>query len=111
MAKNKTISNQDLQKFSVDVSLSAKVVELLQDKKMSLSKIAKLMDLSKSFVSRVAKGERSLTIARLKKLEERLQLPLPLLLLEAVETKSMSKKLKEQYRALRNAVGKFTNLS
>lgn len=111
MKERKTFINDRLKSVQVDTDVSAKIIQQLQRKGMSLSQIGKLMDLSKSFVSRVKNGERSLTISRLSKLEEKLNLPLPLLFLGAIETQSMPNKLKKQYEALRNAFIKSADLS
>ena len=48
-------------------------------------------------MSRVARGERSFTIDHLKKLEQTLNLPLPLLLLQATSKASISKELRPYY--------------
>jgi transcriptional regulator with XRE-family HTH domain len=77
---------------------------------MSLSEIGELMDLDKSFVSRVRNGKKNLTIERLKKLERALDFPLPLLLLEAVDQYSIPDGFKPHYEALRKVLIKSADL-
>jgi transcriptional regulator with XRE-family HTH domain len=86
---------KELQK--TDSSLSAEVVTFLREQGLTLKEIGQLLDLSESFMSRVARGERSLTIDHLKKLEQNLNQPLPLLLLQATAKTSISKELRPYY--------------
>ncbi|MCA9242305.1 MAG: helix-turn-helix transcriptional regulator [Phycisphaerales bacterium] len=66
------------------VSLSADLVAYLRDSRgMSLRQIGELVDLSESYVSRVANGQRRFTLEHLDRFEKALGQPLPLLLLEA----------------------------
>ncbi len=66
------------------VSLSADLVAHLRDTQgMSLRQIGELVDLSESYVSRVANGQRRFTLEHLDRFEKALGQPLPLLLLEA----------------------------
>lgn len=67
------------------VSLSADLVRYLRvQRALTLRQIGELVDLSESFISRVAAGERSFTIEHLNRFEQVLGAPLPVLLLEAV---------------------------
>lgn len=64
-------------------TLSVRLVEWLKQQGKSQKDVAGLLGVSESFISRVASGHRSLTIEHLAKLEDRLKLPLPVLLLES----------------------------
>jgi transcriptional regulator with XRE-family HTH domain len=64
-------------------SLSMRLVEWLKRQGKAQKDIAALLEVSESFISRVASGHRSLTIDHLAVLEDRLKLPLPVLLLES----------------------------
>ena len=110
MRKEPNVLNVAANRMSVGPSISAEVVEFLQNKDMSLSKIAQLTGLSKSYISRVKNRERSFTVATLSKLEDRLELPLPLLLLKATKLQSIPQKLRKSYRALQNAIDKLEQL-
>lgn len=64
-------------------TLSVRLVEWLKQQGKSQKDVAGLLGVSESFISRVASGHRSLTIEHLAELEDRLKLPLPVLLLES----------------------------
>ena len=64
-------------------SFSIRLVDLLRQRGRTLKQIAEILELSESFMSRVSRGERSLTLEHLTRLEDELGEPLPLLLLEA----------------------------
>lgn len=67
------------------VSISADLVDYLRRQRgMNLKQIGELVDLSESFVSRVARRQRSFTVEHLEKFERALGQPLPVLLLEAL---------------------------
>ena len=56
---------------------------------------------SESYVSLVKKGSRNFTVDRLQKLEESLNLPLPLLLLESIDITKVPSELQAKYNELR----------
>ena len=68
---------------TVSSALSSDVIELLVNRGMTLTSIATTIGVSKSFLSRVKAGSRSLTIDHLVALESSLGEPLPLLLMQA----------------------------
>lgn len=71
--KNREIKNK---------SLSEQIVSYLRRQGRTLKEIAEMLDLSESFISRVARGERRLTTDQLVILERALRTPLPLLLMQ-----------------------------
>jgi plasmid maintenance system antidote protein VapI len=77
------------------ISHSMDVVEYFRGQGSSLQEIGEWLDLSESFVSRVARGERSFTLAHLARLERIVGTSLPLLLLEA-----RRKDVPEQHREM-----------
>lgn len=87
-------------------NVSVSIIQYLQKKKqMSLRDIGKLMGLSKSYISRVSNGKKSLTLKRLRKLEEALDCPLPELLLRTlVEEEHVPDGLQSDYADLRKAL-------
>ena len=92
-------------------SISTDIIRQLQKKGRTLKDIGKLMGLSESSISRVRKGDRSLTMLRLRKLEAKLNVPIPLLLLQAIDPTSVPKELKAQYEALREIFTKSVEIS
>lgn len=64
-------------------SLSSDIVGYFRRQGKRLKEIGEWLDLSESFISRVARGERHFTLAHLDRLEEVVGTPLPLLLMEA----------------------------
>lgn len=85
----------------IDATVSAAIVEQLQKKGMTLKRIGDLMGLSESTVCRIKNRERSLTIFRLRKLESKLRVPIPVLLLDSIDISSVPKDLKPHYKELR----------
>jgi transcriptional regulator with XRE-family HTH domain len=65
------------------LSLSTEVVQYLRNNGRTLEQVGKLIGTNKSFVSRVASGQRNLTIDHLLRIERALGEPLLVLLLEA----------------------------
>ena len=81
--------------------LSSEIVDYLRQRGMTLKQIGENIACSESFVSRVGKGERSLTIEHLMLLEKNLGAPLPLLLLEASHRGSVDNRIRSSYEDLR----------
>jgi transcriptional regulator with XRE-family HTH domain len=77
---------------------------------MTLKQIGASMGVSESFISLVKKGARSFTIARLTRLEQSLNKPLPLIFLAAIDRESVPKELKPQYELLKEALHKSVQL-
>ncbi len=65
-------------------SISASLVGHLRGQGKTLREIGEMIGLSESFISRVAKGERSFTLDHLSAFEQQLGEPLPALLLQAM---------------------------
>ena len=84
-----TVSNQT----------SREVVDLLVARGISASRIAGLLRVSRSYISRVKAGTRSLTLDHLATLEAELRIPVPLLLMEAIPRARVSPKLRPLYDA------------
>ncbi len=87
----------DAQRKQIEANLSADLVKYLQAQGMTLRQIAHTMGLSESFISRVAHKKRSLTIEHLWRLQETIDKPLPLLLLEAISQDSVPAPLAPLY--------------
>ena len=99
-----------LKSSEIDSALSRDIVKYLRNKKKKLKEIGELTGLSESFISRVARGERTFRIEHLVQIERNLGRPLPLLLLEATELESLSGKLPELYKSLRTLLECSANL-
>jgi transcriptional regulator with XRE-family HTH domain len=95
-------------------TLSVRLIEWLKQQGKSQKDVAVLLGVSESFISRVASGHRSLTVDHLAELEDRLKLPLPVLLLESelVRQKSPEKRavLTEALSLLRDSHALRTEL-
>jgi transcriptional regulator with XRE-family HTH domain len=85
-------------------NVSAGVVSLLVDRGMTLTQIAKLLGVSKSYISRVGAGNRSFTLDHLIALEQAVGEPLPLLLLQAIPIESVRPELRPLYASTLKAV-------
>jgi len=83
-------------------AISTHVVQYLHGQGMTLKEIGSLMDVKESFISRVRKGERSLTLEHLTKLEQALGKPLPAILVHATPLDSVSKEMRPVYAAFDN---------
>ncbi len=92
------------QRKQIEANLSADLVKYLQSQSMTLRQIADTMGLSESFVSRVAHKKRSLTIEHLLRLQEAIDKPLPLLLLEATSQDSVPAPLAPLYEKAREVL-------
>jgi transcriptional regulator with XRE-family HTH domain len=91
----------DTRRKQIEANLSADLVKYLQSQGMTLRQIADTMGLSESFISRVANKKRSLTIEHLLRLQEAIDKPLPLLLLEATSQDSVPQQLVPLYEKAR----------
>ena len=78
--------------------VSTGVVNLLVEQGMTLTAIAKLIGVTKSYISRVKSGERSLTLDHLGRLGEKTGQPLAFLLLKSMDPKSVPPEIKPLYR-------------
>jgi transcriptional regulator with XRE-family HTH domain len=94
----------DTRRKQIEANLSADVVKYLQSQGMTLQQIADTMGLSESFISRVAHKKRSLTIEHLLRLQEAIDKPLPLLLLEATSQDSVPQPLAPLYDKAREVL-------
>jgi transcriptional regulator with XRE-family HTH domain len=88
----------------IEANLSADLVQYLQGQGMTLRQIADAIGLSESFISRVANKQRSLTIEHLLRLQEAIDKPLPLLLLEATSQDSVPGPLVPLYEKAREVL-------
>jgi transcriptional regulator with XRE-family HTH domain len=68
----------------LEYRFSSDVIEYLMSRGMTVTQIAAVLKVSKSFISRVKSRQRSLTIDHLLAIEDVIGQPLPLLLLEAI---------------------------
>jgi transcriptional regulator with XRE-family HTH domain len=71
-------------KHSVSSRISRDVVNLLVDRGMTLTEIAGILGVTKSYISRVKAGTRKFTLDHLSLLEDALDVSLPVLLVEAI---------------------------
>jgi transcriptional regulator with XRE-family HTH domain len=94
----------DTQRKQVEANLSADLVKYLQAQGMTLRQIGDTMGLSESFISRVAHKKRGLTIEHLLRLQEAIDKPLPLLLLEATSQDSVPAPLAPLYEKAREVL-------
>ena len=78
-------------------SLSSDIITYLCMQGYSQKQIGDALGLSKTFISRVARQERSFTIEHLLKLEKKMGKPLPLLFLQAVSKEKLPAKIRPFY--------------
>ena len=85
---------------TIPTRVSADVVQyLMTHRDMSLSDIADVLGVTKSFISRVKSRQRSLTVDHLMALERVVGRPLPLLLMEATPREDIPPDLLPLYEA------------
>lgn len=84
----------------IDSIISARIVQVAQKRGWTLKKIAEAAGLAESTVYYIKEGKRSFTLYRLRKLETALEVPIPRLLLEAIDSESLPKVLRVQYEQL-----------
>ncbi len=89
---------------TVSTRLSADIVDYLLANDFSLTELAGLIGVTKSFLSRVRSRQRSFTVDHLVALESVLGKPLPLLLLEATPRSTLSQGLAPLYDATVSAM-------
>ena len=94
----------DTQRRQIEANLSVDLVAYLQSQGMTLRQIADTMGLSESVISREARKKRSLTIEHLLRLQEAIDKPLPLLLLEATSQDSVPQALAPLYEKAREVL-------
>ena len=73
-----------MSKYAVSERISRDVVNLMVDRGMNLTEIARILGVTKSYISRVKTGTRKFTLDHLALLESALGASLPVLLVEAV---------------------------
>ena len=71
-------------KYTVSERISRDVVNLMVDRGMTLTDIAKILGVTKSYISRVKAGTRKFTLDHMALLENALGASLPVLLVEAI---------------------------
>lgn len=81
-------------KYSVSTRFSRDVVTLLVNRGMSLTEIAEVLGVTKSYISRVKSGTRKFTLDHLEILEDFLQASLPVLIMEATPRESVRPELR-----------------
>jgi hypothetical protein len=79
--------------------MSRDIINLLIERGSTPAEIAKTLGATKSFVSRVKSGSRSLTLEHLHALEVEHGEPMPWLLMDAIPLSSVPKELRPLYHA------------
>lgn len=80
-------------------SVSQGTIALLCDRGLNLTQIAQLLGVTKSYISRVRAGTRSLTLDHLADLQLKLGEPIPLLLVNATPLSTVPPQLRRLYKA------------
>lgn len=86
-------------KRTVSAQMSRDIVQLLLQRGMTLTSLADMLRVSKSYISRVSSGSRNFTLNHLAALERHLGEPLPWLLLDAIDPESIKPELRTLYRS------------
>jgi transcriptional regulator with XRE-family HTH domain len=81
-------------RYAVSERISRDVVNLLVDRGMTLTDIARMLGVSKSYISRVKAGTRKFTLDHMATLEDALGTSLPVLLVEAVPRELLKPELR-----------------
>jgi transcriptional regulator with XRE-family HTH domain len=89
-------------KRQAKTALSSDLVKYFRRQGLTLHEIAEKIEVSESFISRVANKERSFTIEHLLMLERSTREPLPLLLLHAMDEATIPNGLSPLYQTARN---------
>ena len=84
---------------NVSNRFSRDVIDLLIERGMNVTRIASLLAVSKSYISRVKAGKRSLTLDHLAVLERKLGSPVALLLMESIPRDTVAPKARPLYDA------------
>jgi transcriptional regulator with XRE-family HTH domain len=71
-------------KYAVSERISRDVVNLMHERGMTLTEIARILGVTKSYISRVKAGTRKFTLDHMATLEDALGASLPVLLVEAI---------------------------
>lgn len=79
------------------LSASQGTIRILEKRGMSLTEIATLLDVSKSFISRVRSGTRSFTLQHLSAVSVKLDIDLPMLLMEALDPSTLKPENRKLY--------------
>ena len=87
-------------------SYSSKIIQMLVKRGYTLTQIAMMADVTKSYMSRVNAGTRGLTLDHLVKLEIALGEPLPLLWVRSIPISSVPKEVRPLYRATKKLMKK-----
>ncbi|MBN1796808.1 MAG: helix-turn-helix transcriptional regulator [Sedimentisphaerales bacterium] len=95
---------------TTEYNLSKKIINLLESKGHSLEEISKAAELSKSSICRIKKGERSLTLSRLKTIASNLKVPIPVLLWGAINSLPYPQELEQQHQDLKAALDKSKSI-
>jgi transcriptional regulator with XRE-family HTH domain len=77
---------------------SMDIVGYLRKQGKTLAQIGKMLRVGESYISRVAKGDRNLTIDHLERLAEKMDMTLPELFLSATPVESVPKKFRSLYK-------------
>jgi transcriptional regulator with XRE-family HTH domain len=86
-------------KPTVSTRISRDVVNLLVSRGMTLTQIARVLGVTKSYISRVKAGTRNFTLDHLARLEDELGESLPVLLIRAVPRETVSPSLWPLYES------------
>jgi transcriptional regulator with XRE-family HTH domain len=105
------MKTENLQYKHIDTHISAGIVRRLQKEGMTLKDIGEKMGgLSHSFISQVKNGNRGFTMARLLMLEDEIDRPLPIIILQGAEEIWGPEKLKEPYKILQQWLNKSAEM-
>ncbi len=105
------MKTENLQSKRIDPKISTGIVHRLQKEGMTLSEIGnKMGGVGHSYISQVKSGNRSFTMARLLMLEDELDRPLPIIILQGAEEIWGPEKLKQPYKLLRQWLNKSAEL-
>jgi transcriptional regulator with XRE-family HTH domain len=77
---------------------------ICQKTKDKYGQIAEKLDVSPSYISKVANGHRTLGLNHLLRLEERYSIPLPQLILEIIKEEDTPEKIRPVYRSMKRAL-------
>src|SRR5438034_9502498 len=86
-------------KRTVSPQFSRDVVNLLVERGMTLSGIARLLRVSKSYISRVKSGSRNFTLDHLARIEREIDQSIPVLMVQAIPRNSLEPELRPLYDA------------
>jgi len=90
------------------LNISQGTVELLESRGMSLTEIAKFLEVSKSYISRVKAGTRAFTLQHIGHVSLKLEQPLPVLLMRLMIPEDS---VKPEYRKLYNMTKRLIDRS